>query len=140
MLTSEPTLLGQEWRTLQNNYEHYESNAFLIKLSAVALYLAAQVLLLNSLVTAAIILILWVQEGIFRTYQARLGRRILRIEGLLKQAEPAIGAACQLHTHWLAERKGFSGLLAEYAASTARPTVAFPYAVLLLLHVLAKVF
>lgn len=140
MLAPESALLGQEWRTLQNNYEHYESNALLIKLSAVALYLVAQVLLLNSLVTAALMLTLWVQEGIFRTYQARLGQRIVRIEALLKQAEPAIGAACQLHTQWLAERKGFAGLLAEYAASTVRPTVAFPYAVLLLLHALVNIF
>jgi hypothetical protein len=38
-----------------------------------------------------------------------------------------------LHSEWLASRSGVPGLLREYAVSALRPTVAFPYAVLLLL-------
>jgi hypothetical protein len=56
--------------------------------------------------------------------------RILRIEQGVKTGE---GVAFQLHSEWLASRSGMLGLLREYAVSALRPTVAFPYAVLLLL-------
>jgi len=46
----------------------------------------------------------------------------------------------QLHSEWAAQRPGVIGLLAGYAASACRPTVAFPYAPLLIAGALAKVF
>jgi tripartite-type tricarboxylate transporter receptor subunit TctC len=60
----------------------------------------------------------------------------LAIVGLIAQGSPPAGAAFQLHSGWVARRAGSKGLLAEYAASAARPTVAFPYAVLLIVLVL----
>jgi hypothetical protein len=125
--------LGQEWVTLQNNYEQYERTALLIKLMA-SVFAAIGWFAHETMVAIALIAVLWLQEGIFKTYQSRLGVRLIRIEALLKQ--PDAGAApFQLHTEWAAGRQGVAGLLAEYAASAARPTVAFPYAVLLLLAV-----
>ena len=135
MPTTEAQALSQEWNTLQNNYEQYEKSALLIKLTGVVLYAIELTLALNALLVSAIVLILWAQESIFRTYQSRLGTRILRIEELLKQSAPAEGAACQLHSEWLANRKGVAGLVAEYAANAIRPTVAFPYVALLLIEV-----
>jgi hypothetical protein len=82
------------------------------------------------------VLVLWLQEGIFKTWQSRLGERLLQLEGLIAQDSPPAGAAFQLHSGWVARRAGSKGLLAEYAASAARPTVAFPYAVLLIVLVL----
>ncbi|MEO5660759.1 MAG: hypothetical protein ABIQ90_13335, partial [Polaromonas sp.] len=60
-----------------------------------------------------------------------LGRRILRIEQLLGQDQTAATAHYQLHSEWLATRPGFAGLLAEYGRNMLRPTVAFPYVVLI---------
>lgn len=117
--------------TLQNNYEQYERTALLIKLVAIVLGAIAWSAGENRVVIAAIA-VLWVQEGIFKTYQSRLGVRLMRIEALIKQSD-AEAMPFQLHTEWSASRQGVVGLLAEYAASAARPTVAFPYAVLLLL-------
>lgn len=135
-MTNNRAELAQEWVTLQNNHERYETGGLFLKLAAVALFGfgAAQgwPAVLNGLLTLA----LWVQEGIYRTFQARLGARILRVEALMREEGPA-GTACQLHSEWLAGRPGFAGLLAEYGGSALRPTVAFPYALLLLAGLLA---
>lgn len=124
--------LQREWATLQNNCERYESGSLWIKLVAVVLVGAGVAVGLEWWFLGLLVLVLWLQEGIFKTFQARLGERLLQLEGLLGQKSPPPGRAFQLHTDWLAARKGTVGLLAEYAASACRPTVAFPYAVLLL--------
>lgn len=130
IVNSEP--FSQEWITLQNNYEQYERSALLIKFAALVFYFAGVVLALHAAMVGVVVLILWVQEGVFRTSQARLGLRILVVEQALKQAGKSAEAPFQLHSAWLAGRKGITGLLAEYAASMFKPTVAFPYVVLLL--------
>lgn len=146
--------LGREWSTLQDNYEHYEGRGLLIKLAAVAVLLGGTVAGLGPGRVVAVLLVLWLQEGIFRTFQSRLGARLLQIEAMLAGASDRAGPAgpadpagpgdpadpsgtsrqgFQLHTAWLAQRKGAAGLLREYATSAVRPTVAFPYPVLVLL-------
>lgn len=134
--------LGREWSTLQNNHERYEGHSLLIKLAAVAVLLGGSVAGLGPWLVVVVLLVLWLQEGIFRTFQSRLGARLLQVEAMLAEtsirADPTgpAGAArqgFQLHTAWLAQRKGAAGLLREYAASAVRPTVAFPYVVLVLL-------
>jgi hypothetical protein len=130
MSNPETSALGQEWITLQNHYEQYEKGGLLIKLLAIALCAIGFMLALHELVMGLLLLVLWLQEGIFRTFQTRLGMRILRIEQGVIIGE---GVAFQLHSEWLASRSGVLGLLHEYAVSALRPTVAFPYAVLLLL-------
>lgn len=134
-MLSETSLLAHEWSTLQNNHEQYEKSGLLIKLGATAVFVSSLALALDVAIIVAVMLILWVQEGILRTCQARLGDRLLRIEQVLRQATPQVAYACQLHSEWQAARPGFGGLLAEYARSMLRPTVAFPYAVLMLLDI-----
>ena len=149
-------LLAQEWTTLQNNHERYEMGGLLVKLASVALTGAGFALHLNLKLVAALLVILWVQEGIYRTFQSRLGQRILRVEqmiklGMLGNDAPAPvqnapmhgvapqfpqGVAFQLHSDWLANRPGFLGLVGEYVRSACRPTVAFPHVLLLGLMIL----
>ena len=134
-MTDIKTALGQEWTTLQNNYERYESGALTVKLVAVVLFFSGFALEVGPWLVCAVLLGLWLQEGIFKTCQARLGERLLELERL-HSAETADGPgdpAFQLHTTWRAGRKGTAGLLAEYALSASRPTVAFPYVVLIVL-------
>lgn len=126
--------LQQEWSTLQNNIEGYEHSAQWLKLAALAVVLMPQSLPLQGV----LLLILWLQEGIFRTSQARLGERVVLIEQLLAAGETETGKACQLHSQWLAQRPGTIGLLLEYARSALRPTVAFPYPLLLVLTLLLR--
>lgn len=121
----ESDALAHEWATLQNNIEHYERQALWVKLLAIAL--AAQLGWLGwPLLGMTMVLVLWLQEAIFRTSQSRLGERILELEQH-PQTRPH-----QLHTAWQAKRPGTLGLVREYLAQSLRPTVAFPYPVLVL--------
>jgi hypothetical protein len=133
------TALSQEWTILQNNFEAYEISSLLIKLISIVLFTAGLAAALNLGVMCAVVLMLWVQEGIFRTYQSRLGARLLCVESLLRPGDAMSGAAFQLHTQWHLTRPGVAGLLMEYAASICRPTVAFPYSLLVLACAVAVV-
>ena len=119
--------LRDEWLLLQAQHEHYELATLAIKLLAVALlaFLHPYALVIPLLA------VLWLQDAILKTFQARLGTRLLRLEQDLREGSEA--AAMQLHTEWLASRPRGAALLREYALSACRPTVAFPYAVLILL-------
>lgn len=122
--------LGQEWMTLQNNHEDYERGALALKVVTVVFAFALLAVNLPALVVALVVAALWLQEGIYRTSQNRLGQRLLVLERVYKGHEA--GSAFQLHTQWQAARPGASGLLREYLGSALRPTVAYPYVVLLL--------
>jgi hypothetical protein len=131
--TEQACTLSREWAILQHNHEQHERNSLLVKLAGVALLATSATLALSVPAGVAMLLVLWLQEAIFRTFQARLGERILRIEQLLREGATQSAAPCQLHSEWLASRPGTAGLLAEYAKNMLRPTVAFPYAVLVLI-------
>ena len=126
--------LGHEWAVLQDHHEQYEKSSLLIKLSSIAVLVACLALSMGGVFTLLLMLVLWVQEAVLRTGQSRLGDRILRIEGCIAQGESAPGY--QLHSEWQATRPGFTGLLAGYGKNMLRPTVAFPYAVLMAITVL----
>lgn len=127
-----PSSLHLEWATLQHEHEGHERTALLVKLSAVLLTAQMAFFGLPLQITAPLIGVLWVVEAVARTVQARLGARIERIEHLIARDADA-SSACQLHTEWQAGRTGLVGLLREYASAAVRPTVAFPYPLLLIL-------
>lgn len=144
MTHQELSPLGREWITLQDNHEQYEKGCLLIKLFAIALCAVGFMFALHEVVMVLLLLVVWLQEGIFRTSQARLGARIMRVEHALNNADSDDGSgaivAFQLHSEWHAARPGGLGLLYEYVSNALRPTVAFPYVALLLLIVLLVVF
>ena len=121
--------LAQEWTTLQNNHESHERSALLIKLVTVALFALAA---LDPLEMAALVLLLWLQEAVLKTWQGRLADRLVHVESLLAGTGHGPMQAYQLHSLWQAQRPDLGGLLAQYGRSALRPTVAFPYAPLLL--------
>ena len=137
MAMDDKALLGQEWQTLQDNHEGYEKGALLIKLICIGLCLAGIAAQVAWPWLVVVVLLCWMQEGIFKTYQARLAERLLRVESLIAQAQSS-HAAMQLHSEWIASRPGGLGLVTAYAASACRPTVAFPYVPMLLVGGLAK--
>lgn len=124
--------MAREWGILQRQHEHYEFVALGIKLVAVSLFAMALTLGLQDVLIGLLMLVLWMQDAIFKTFQARLGARLLDLERQLADGDTGPGRAFQLHTAWRDSRKGLSGLLGEYLRSALRPTVAFPYGVLLL--------
>jgi hypothetical protein len=136
--------LTQEWVTLQNNHERYEHSALFIKIVAILVF-AIGIAWSHATTPSPgtvfgmlcfVLCVLWAQEAILRTSQARLGTRLLRIEML--QRSPGSDAhagslALQLHSEWQASRAGSLGLLGEYARNALRPTVAFPHVLLAVL-------
>lgn len=125
--------MAQEWATLQNNHEAQERNALAIKLLAVLLVATSWVTGLELLLAASLVAVLWLQEAILKTWQGRLAERLLLIEAALERGPQDAQAPFQLHQQWLAQRPHLTGLLAEYGRSALRPTVAYPYVVLLAL-------
>jgi hypothetical protein len=129
------SFVAQEWVTLQNNYEQYEKSALLIKLLSIVIFCTCLLLSLGAIFSSVLMLILWLQEGIWKTYQSRLAVRLLAVEKLIALGVRVEEKAFQLHTHWQANRSGLSGLGKEYLLNAARPTVAYPYVVLLLINI-----
>ena len=123
--------LHHEWLALQGQHERYEALALGVKLAA----FAAAVLVPDNTLAVALLALLWLQEAVLKTFQGRLGERLLVVEAALQRGDPADGAM-QLHSRWLATRPRGAGLLLQYLRSGLRPTVALPYPLLMLLVVL----
>lgn len=121
--------LHQEWLALQAQHERYEALALGVKLVA----FAATVLVPDNTLALALLALLWLQEGVLKTFQGRLGDRLLVVEAGLKAGEGAV--AMQLHSDWLASRPRGLGLVTQYLKSALRPTVALPYPLLMILIV-----
>lgn len=119
--------LQQEWLALQAQHERYEALALAVKLAAVAVVVLVPVLRL----ALPLLAVLWLQEAVLKTFQGRLGDRLLAIEPALKSGEAT--AAMQLHSDWAACRPQGAALVAQYLKSALRPTVALPYPVLMVL-------
>jgi hypothetical protein len=137
-------LLGREWVALQASFEGYERGALAIKLLTVVVAALAMLWGLPAVFVAGLVAVLWLQEGIWRTFQARVGARIERVEACLRHpvpgAPPLTTAPFQLHSDWRAARPGSLALLRSYAAHAARPTVAYPYGVLMVVAGLVGLF
>ncbi len=89
-----------------------------------------------------LILTLWLQEGIWKTYQARSGERLLVIEAALKNPEKnGIEASAppfsfSFYSTWETQKPGIVGLILEYISNALRPTVMYPYVVLIAIYLL----
>lgn len=123
--------LQQEWLALQSQHERYEALALGVKLVAFAVVVVVP----DNTLAIALLALLWLQEAVLKTFQGRLGGRLLVVEAGLKSDTGV--AAMQLHSDWLASRPRGAGLLLQYLRSALRPTVALPYPLLMLLAVVA---
>ncbi len=124
--------LQQEWLLLQAQHEPYELWTLAIKLTAVLLLAFAPV---SALLLLALLALLWLLDAIFKTFQARLAERLLQVERALREPDSGL-VAMQFNSQWQAQRPGVGGLLAAYLRAACRPTVAFPYPLLMALAVL----
>lgn len=119
--------LHQEWLALQAQHERYEGLALTVKLAA----FVAVVVVPDNTLALALLALLWLQEGVLKTFQARLGDRLLVVEAGIKSDVGAV--PMQLHSDWQAQRPRGAGLIAQYVKSALRPTVALPYPLLMAL-------
>ncbi len=138
MTTPTNNLLSQEWTALHHDHERHDRYGLLIKLTAVLVCLISLGLAMSLWLALLFVLVLWLQEGIWRTVQARTGERLLAIEKMLSDSgdQPAM----QFYSDWEASRPGVLGLVKEYLLNAVRPTVAYPYVILLVIEVSAAVF
>lgn len=121
--------LTQEWAILHKDHERYDRYGLLIKLVATLACLLSLGLKINLWLALVFILVLWLQEGIWRTVQARTCKRLLSVEMMIKESDNQ--SAMQLYSNWEASRPGMAGLIKEYLLNAIRPTVAYPYIILL---------
>ncbi|ALS98220.1 hypothetical protein [Lacimicrobium alkaliphilum] len=125
----------EQWLTLHRQYEHYENMALVIKLIAVLTTLGGLISHLSYWPLLLLLCVLWLQEGIWKTFQARLEASLLSLETTLAE-QPLL----PLYTNWQQNRPGLVSLIAQYLRSALRPTVAFPYIVLMFITLLPELW
>jgi hypothetical protein len=133
--------LVKEWQQLHNSYEKYEHFALVIKLVAIALTLFLIVLIQPMTISLLMLAILWLQEGIWKTYQARINDRVELIEIALLDikledknfADKKDTIAFQFYNQWSEKRAGSAALIKEYIKNSIKPTVVYPYVPLMII-------
>ena len=130
--------LATEWSILQNQYDSYEKCSLVIKLFAVAVLAATALLDHRSPMPLALLLVLWLQDAIWKTFQRRIELRLLELEAYLARDEAPNGDdghAFQYNRAFADNRPGVVGLLQDYLRQALRPTVAYPHVVLVCIAV-----
>ncbi|QPG04559.1 hypothetical protein IT774_09935 [Salinimonas marina] len=123
-----------EWCLLQNQFESYEKHSLYIKLSSIVLVFLTVALGVSPIFICLLLLVLWLQDAIWKTFQSRLEPRLLKIEKNIREEIPA--GEFQFNSDYqLLETGGLSKVL-EYAKQATRPTIAFPYVVLLVMLII----
>ena len=122
------------WKYLHSDIERYEKWSLIIKLTTISTVLIAYGLSINVLIIVIFILIFWLQDAIWKTYQARLSEHVIYVEKHASDEQ-----MYSLYSHYEANRPGGAALIVEYLKTALRPTVAFPYSILLVL-VIVKAF
>ncbi|WNO60219.1 hypothetical protein [Rheinheimera sp. MMS21-TC3] len=140
--------LATEWCLLQNQYDSYEKHSLYIKMLSIVVMLVAVTLQASSFFIVLLLLVLWLQDAIWKTFQSRIEPRLLQLELYLKlpsELEPSqlsTKAVCVFQFNSEYQKVKLTGLLLikEYIAQSVRPTVAFPHLVLILLLLITSVF
>jgi hypothetical protein len=135
MTTNDDELSVRTWQTLHNNHEKYEHYALVIKLFSISLVVVSLCFTLSIFISLLLLAILWLQEGIWKTYQARTSDAIIRLEHLISNSDES--DTCQLYSHWQNNRPNSQALVLEYIKSALKPTVIFPYLPLMVVVLIA---
>jgi len=119
-----------EWAIIHNNIESYQRLSLIIKLFSILIFTLSLSLSIDILATSLILLILWLQDAIWTTFQKRLETRIFFIEEKIKENNNEDNTAFLLYSEWQNNRLGSLHLIKEYLLNAVKPTVAYPYSVL----------
>jgi len=136
MTTVSPQLLHEQWQTLHNSHESYEQYALIIKLLAITSTLLVFTFSVTTFIAVLLIATLWLQEGIWKTFQSRTADAIMTIEEklALNESDPSNGSVQPylLYKQWQANRPNSKMLITEYVQNSLKPTVIYPYLPLML--------
>lgn len=128
-----------EWQVLQTQYDSYEKCSLAIKLVAVMLFIFSLGLQINIGYTAVVIAVLWLQDAIWKTFQSRIESRLYVVEQQLaliatnNQAQIPTEQAFQFNSKFVEQRNTGLALIKEYILQAFKPTVAYPYVLLLII-------
>ena len=127
--------LSQEWMVLHNDIEKYERYSLLIKLASLFIVLFAFAFDISAIIAVLLIAIIWLQDGIWKTFQSRMSDRILLVERYIKQQanDDRDEIGFQYYSDWEKTPRTTSILVKEYMKNALRPTVAYPHAFFLLM-------
>ena len=124
--------LETEWCLLQSQYDSYEKHSLYIKLMSVVVVLTSEVMGGTSLFILLLMAVLWLQDGIWKTFQSRIEFRLLQLENSISEGTAERGY--QFNNGFLKTRMSGLALIAEYVRQSIRPTVAFPHIVLVVMY------
>lgn len=127
--------LANEWSLLQNQFDSYEKYSLLIKLTSIVILFIAYCTHHLDIFVFILLLVLWLQDAIWKTFQVRIENRLLQLEESLsgeQSLERADEKAYQFNSQYIKHRRGTLGLIKEYFCQAIRPTVAYPHVLLLL--------
>ncbi|GAC16501.1 hypothetical protein [Aliiglaciecola lipolytica] len=125
MDTINQTALQQEWTTLQFQYDSYEKFSLILKLFSVVLCSLLVFHLQLDFVLPILCLIIWMLDGIWKTFQSRIGERLLVVEKSLRDSIQE--NALQYNTQWELNRPNSVKLIANYLKNALSPTVFVPH-------------
>ena len=133
-----------EWKIIHHEHENYERCSLFIKLVAIIVCCTNIAFNFPLIVSTLLMLTLWLQEAIWKTFQSRLTSRLIFIEQSIgnstsdnsESLKSSENGAFQLYSCWQDQRSGSKGLMAEYIANTLRPTIMFPYVILILINLI----
>ncbi len=127
------TDLATEWQLLQNQFDSYEKLSLVIKLISISFVFFAYMLASNKVIIIILLLVLWFQDAIWKTFQSRIEERLLELESALDNSQDSNTTPYQFNRSFLNKRPSHLGLIKAYIKQSLRPTVAFPYAILIVL-------
>ncbi len=127
----EPKEFKTEWCLLQNQFDSYEKHSLYIKLLSVIVLLMAEMSDVFGIFVVLLLMVLWLQDGIWKTFQSRIETRLLQIEKYI--SEDSEQSVFQFNSEFYKVRSGGLSIISEYIRQSVRPTVAFPYLVLILI-------
>jgi len=140
MTTVSTQLLLDQWQTLHNSHESYEHYALIIKLVSIAITLLTYAFSIPLPVSLLLIASLWLQEGIWKTFQSRTSDAIMALEEKLalngSEASDDSTQPYLLYKQWQANRPNSKALITEYVSNSLKPTVIYPYLPLLLVIII----
>lgn len=120
-----------EWCLLQNQFDSYEKHSLYIKLLSIVVLLVAELLTVTSFFIVLLLMVLWLQDAIWKTFQSRIESRLLSIEKHIE--ENSDNGEFQFNSEFSKVRLSGFPLIKEYLSQAVRPTVAFPHIVLILM-------
>ncbi len=120
-----------EWCLLQNQFDSYEKHSLYIKLLSIVVLLSAEISNVMSILVVLILMVLWLQDAIWKTFQSRIEPRLLQIEKYI--SEDSEESAFQFNSEYHSVRLSGLSIINEYVRQSIRPTVAFPHIVLILI-------